>query len=109
MTWSVIADIDVNSEFMRCCGDARFTLYGVWRVLALRDYHGQFSTNDGDLVTTKNQNLFNEHQIDVNTNFKYFCVYNVPFAGLGHYFAPKASLDDGYLDTLIVKEDKSRL
>ena len=38
--WSIIADIDINSEACRCCGSARFTIWGVWRALFKRHYWG---------------------------------------------------------------------
>ena len=38
--WSVMADIDINSEAIRCCGPPRFTVWGVWRTLFMRDYWG---------------------------------------------------------------------
>ena len=34
---------------------------------------------------------------------------SVPWAGAGHYFAPKSQLDDGFVDTLIMNGDCSRL
>ena len=39
-TWSIIADIDLNSEAIRCCGPTRFTVWGVWRTLFMREYFG---------------------------------------------------------------------
>lgn len=33
IAWAVIADIDINSEVFRCCGDSRYTVYGVYRAL----------------------------------------------------------------------------
>eukprot|EP00755_Sulcionema_specki_P035904 Sspe_Gene.105830::Locus_82948_Transcript_1_1_Confidence_1.000_Length_1157::g.105830::m.105830/K04718/SPHK; sphingosine kinase len=38
VTYAAIADIDIGSEFMRCCGDVRFTLYALWVILAKRVY-----------------------------------------------------------------------
>ena len=40
VAWSVLADIDINSEVIRCCGPARFTTWGVIRTLFMRDYFG---------------------------------------------------------------------
>lgn len=31
--WGIIADCDINSEHLRCLGPARFTLWGVYRVI----------------------------------------------------------------------------
>ena len=43
LTWSVISDCDINSEVIRCCGPARFTVWGVWRTIFMKDYYGDFS------------------------------------------------------------------
>ena len=40
LAWAIISDCDINSEVIRWVGPARFTLWGVWRVLALRHYPG---------------------------------------------------------------------
>ena len=42
LTWSIIADCDINSEAIRCCGPPRFTIWGVWRCLFRRDYFADF-------------------------------------------------------------------
>lgn len=39
--WGIIADLDIESEKWRCCGNARFTFQGVVRALALRKYTGK--------------------------------------------------------------------
>lgn len=44
LEWALFADIDIESEWLRCCGAARFTFWGVWRIMCcLRRYHGTFS------------------------------------------------------------------
>jgi sphingosine kinase len=51
VAWSVIADIDLNSEVMRCLGPLRFDLWGVWRVLSLLECRGTFSMKDSISIT----------------------------------------------------------
>lgn len=41
--WGLIADLDIESEALRCLGAARFDVYGAYRGLCLRKYHGRFS------------------------------------------------------------------
>ena len=43
VAWAIIADCDINSEAIRCVGSARFTIWGVWRVLCMRRYLGKLS------------------------------------------------------------------
>lgn len=38
--WGVLADCDINSEVIRCLGSARFTIWGVYRVLCTKQYLG---------------------------------------------------------------------
>ena len=40
LAWSIVADIDINSEAIRCCGPTRFTVWGVWRCIFMRNYWG---------------------------------------------------------------------
>lgn len=37
IAWGIIADIDLESEAVRCCGPFRFTLYGALRWMCLRE------------------------------------------------------------------------
>lgn len=41
VSWGLIADIDIESETMRCCGALRFTLQGLVRVVSPRHYQGR--------------------------------------------------------------------
>ena len=43
MTWSFIADVDINSEVLRCLGTARLEVYGAYRLAFLKNYIGDFS------------------------------------------------------------------
>jgi hypothetical protein len=38
--WAVLADIDINSEALRCIGTPRYTLWGVYRTLCRKQYRG---------------------------------------------------------------------
>lgn len=33
ITWAIVADADINSEVVRWIGPARFTLWGVYRII----------------------------------------------------------------------------
>jgi sphingosine kinase len=41
--WGILADCDINSEVLRCIGSARFTVWGVYRVLCLKTYLGSLN------------------------------------------------------------------
>lgn len=38
--WGILADCDINSEVIRCVGPARFTLWGIYRVMCMKRYAG---------------------------------------------------------------------
>jgi len=40
LTWAIIADVDINSEAIRCVGSPRFTLWAIYRALFERSYGG---------------------------------------------------------------------
>ena len=40
VTWSYIADVDVELEFLRFLEGWRFYLYGLWRLIRLKRYQG---------------------------------------------------------------------
>lgn len=43
LEWGLPADLDLESEFLRCLGALRFDVYAVIRAVALRRYRGRFS------------------------------------------------------------------
>ena len=43
LEWGIIADLDIESEALRCLGAARFDVYGAIRGLFLRKYRGKLS------------------------------------------------------------------
>ena len=52
LVWAIIADIDINSEVIRCVGSSRFTIWGVYRALNVITYPGTL-THSGFAVTNK--------------------------------------------------------
>jgi len=54
--WSIIADIDINSEVIRCCGAMRFEVWGVYRSLFIRNYYADL-TIKGVKVENMNQEI----------------------------------------------------
>jgi hypothetical protein len=43
LEWALPADIDVESESLRCCGANRFVAMALWRIVCLRRYRGRIS------------------------------------------------------------------
>ena len=40
LAWGFIADVDINSEVIRCLGPNRFTIWGLYRIVNTRSYKG---------------------------------------------------------------------
>jgi sphingosine kinase len=40
LAWAIVSDIDINSEVIRCIGPTRFTIWGIYRLINLRNYLG---------------------------------------------------------------------
>jgi len=53
ISWAIIADIDINSEACRCCGETRFTMWGVYRVLNTLRWQGSM-WHDGKAIQNRN-------------------------------------------------------
>lgn len=53
VAWATIADIDLNSEVLRCLGALRFDIWGAWRVLSLLECQGTLDMQDAHLMTHK--------------------------------------------------------
>lgn len=43
LEWAMIADLDINSEFLRCMGALRFEVYAAWLILKHKRYLAKLS------------------------------------------------------------------
>lgn len=114
--WGLLADIDIDSEWLRCLGEFRFTIYGLLRSLTSVSYHGKLSfkiidkspTNEeGKLVETNPTLEKNSDDKNVEGNSskdkgwihiedKFACLYAVhqSYVSSVTNFAPKSTLTD---------------
>lgn len=47
LEWAILADVDINSEFLRFLGVLRFELYAYWRNVFVKRYRGRLSYSTG--------------------------------------------------------------
>ena len=118
LTWGIIADIDLESECLRCLGgDARFTIMGAIRWLWLREIYGNLmilkedsNVNVNDIPSIK-ENLSDEfisNNMEVfNDKFNLFLANNTKFISENNYTNPLSELDDGKNDILFLKNSDS--
>lgn len=96
VTWSYIADVDVESEFLRFLGGWRFYIYGIWRLIRLKRYQGTvIYVDEGGLQRVQ------------RGSFVYFAACNMPFLGESAFIAPRSRSDDGYSDLLLVNSSQA--
>ena len=118
LTWGIIADIDLESEFIRCLGgDVRFTILGAIRWLWLREIYGSLmilkencNVNLNDIPSIK-ENLSDEFVLNYmevfNDKFNLFLANNTKFISENNYTSPLSQLDDGKNDLLFLKNEDS--
>lgn len=110
MTWAIISDCDINSEVIRWVGPPRFILWGVYRVLSVRHYPGEF-TYKGFKATSKHEDFesreLSEKRVG-EVGYKVFNVLNTPWIGEGMHLMPLSKIDDGMNDIMVQTMDKSR-
>ena len=91
--WGLVTDVGNKAEKWRWLGEARYTLLSVFEVLK---YKPRLAT----LI------LDNDKIID---NFTFVIGCNTMYTGKGMKMAPKAELDDGLMDIVVVRHGPSRL
>ena len=90
--WGLVTDVGNKAEKWRWLGEARYTLLSVFEVLK---YKPRLAT----LI------LDNDEIID---NFTFIIGCNTMYTGKGMKMAPKAKLDDGLMDIVVVRHGPSR-
>jgi diacylglycerol kinase family enzyme len=94
--WGFIADVDIESEFLRCCcASARFDVYGFWRVLCLRRYPAVLTVKQPDNT---------EEEITEDT-FLSVVAMNIPFLADNLHYSPPSQLADGANNLVVIKRD----
>ena len=121
LSWALVADIDIESEALRCLGGSRFTVQALVRCAALRRYNGSLVFRSpvgapmlGDRPATEGEfaaavrlgvadsdDLGCWHALD--GPFDSFWALNVPWGGETALAAPNAVLDDGAFDLVVVR------
>jgi sphingosine kinase len=92
LMWGLVSDIDLESETCRCFGAARFDVYAVLRIMALRRYRGVLRHRmEGRPWTT------------VEGEFVMVWANNLPWAATDMNIAPNAEQDNGAWECVYVQ------
>jgi sphingosine kinase len=107
LSWGIISDCDVESEKMRCIGQIRFTLYGIYYIICQRNNFGSFSyvtenkiDKDFKFPSLKEE-LNPKYFTTESKNYAYFYSSVVPYPADFMHLAPRSIPDDGMCDTIV--------
>jgi sphingosine kinase len=117
--WAMVADLDFESEIIRFVGEARFHLWAVLRILALRRYPAKFSYLPPPSSNDKSNKPLDNNMpaltspvpanwVTIEDNFIVFWVSQVPKASVNDLQSPKSTLDDGVFRAFIIRGNVSR-
>ena len=91
--WGLVTDIGNNAEKWRWLGESRYTLLSILEVM-------KYKSRTASLI------LNNEHIVD---DFTFVIGCNTRYTGKGMKMAPKAKLDDGLIDIVVVRHGPGRI
>jgi diacylglycerol kinase family enzyme len=94
ISWGLVADVDVMSERLRMIGNARFTIYGLWKVIKKKLYRGVVHYGAGNAETDS-----------PTEGHDYITVYAsiVPVAGETVILNPTKPMDSGSISVYTLR------
>ena len=98
ISWGIISDIDINTEWMRKLGSFRLDLGAVWSIIRKPSYQGIFEYCD---VKTN-------EMVKIEGNFVYFWACNVAYTCSNVLSAPGAKSNDGLIYITYILNNVSR-
>ena len=115
LTWSFIADCDLESENLRCLGMFRTTLIGILRFICLRKYYGSlyYLPKDSNIninsIPSINENINEDDYglIKENDQYNLFIANNTKFVSETQMPNPLSKLEDGLIDLIYLKGSDS--
>eukprot|EP00526_Cylindrotheca_closterium_P008899 CAMPEP_0113634194 /NCGR_PEP_ID=MMETSP0017_2-20120614/17802_1 /TAXON_ID=2856 /ORGANISM="Cylindrotheca closterium" /LENGTH=520 /DNA_ID=CAMNT_0000544877 /DNA_START=10 /DNA_END=1569 /DNA_ORIENTATION=+ /assembly_acc=CAM_ASM_000147 len=117
-SWSMIADIDIESEAIRFMGFLRMDIWGVLSVLRMRKYRARFSylppSDESNHAVTKCPSInkpipTDENWVTDESDFLLFWASQVTHAAEKTHNSPNSKLNDGVFEILVVRKNVSRL
>jgi len=95
--WGMVATVGINAERFRWLGTSRYTILSLFEIIFKK-------TNSANIIYYNQDNK--KYQLDDSFMFAALC--NTIHTGKGMKIAPKAKLNDGLIDLVVIK-DASRL
>jgi len=134
-SWGLIADVDLESEFLRFLGVLRNDVWAVWRTVTWRSYNGNLSylplsasidrenphyrdnqnehdNNNNVLVSVlppMDDDTLPESWVTIEGGFKMIWACQVSHPASNTFASPNSKLNDGIFKILVVREPATRL
>lgn len=102
LSWGLVSDVDIESDGLRFLGALKNDVYALIRIIFLRIYPGKIS-----FVLHESQEPDSWQVLE--GDFVLFWAMNVPWATYNLQPAPKACLNDGAIDLIIIRRGISKL
>ncbi|PSB11402.1 sphingosine kinase [Pleurocapsa sp. CCALA 161] len=110
LAWGLISDVDIESEKLKFLGALRFDVYAVMLLSLLRTYKGRFSYlphPDFEQIQKQENSSLTGWQV-MEDDFIFLWAMNTPWAAHDMNITPNASLNDGAIDVLVMRQGTSR-
>jgi sphingosine kinase len=107
LAWGLISEVDVESEKLKFLGALRFNVYALILMSLLRTYRGRFSYLIHPDFENTNNNLSSGWQV-MEDDFIFLWAMNTPWSAHDMNVTPYASLNDGAIDVLVMRQGTSR-
>ena len=107
LSWGIIADVDLESEVLRCCGPFRLDVYAVWRMLALRRYRGRLSYYNGAISAETMPSLTSPAPSTWTTiEDDFICLWacNTTHASYDIMSSPESTWGDGVFKIVVIRK-----
>ena len=110
LEWAIIADLDMNSQFLRFLGGFRFEIYGAWRVLAMKRYRGRitYSTTAENLPPLSSPIPESNEYKSITDTFLHAIFCSIPYISDKYKIAPSVKVEDTLLDMQLLNEQSGR-
>ena len=94
LSWGIVADVDIESEKLRCIGPARNTIWALLRMATMRQYTASLSYRDASTGEWASLD---------GSDWTGIWACNVPWMSETDQAAPDAELGNGALDVILFK------
>jgi len=112
MCYAIVADSDINSEFLRFMGDIRFSLYGAYRIAKIRQYPSKFTFTGKSMDTNIKPHKLTQADMvanqQIDEGFKHMMILNTAYMGQNIHSAPLSRINDGMNDITLVRSTQAR-